>query len=625
MASYKKTTLDTLGWNLNLYDNQNAYKETLGDFDIPNWSIDNFNRNDLWKGRYQLASEQTYNDLSLQQKETLRKEIFDMWSEGIWEVIRMRIGLKLDVLGYHMLNDQQQNSLKLAIAYQINYWRTNLPYEVGATVTRISTNIQTTINASEFLTGFDALSARTRTAIVNAGLETYSLSNLVKNVYREDYLITEMNTLKEDISDLKTSSQTWSVPNNLLTRVEAANLYEPKNVGYITEINADAKYATKQEIIGISDGGYYDTQRVIKDSVIEKKLESTSGEKLVERKKYDEYVIELSDNNDNIIHTLSFDSTGLKIDNNSFLNEGVLNSRLTNFYTKSEYDTGFTTEQNRVNSELTDIKADITDINSKYLPKTGGQATGYITSTKTSFTNNNQLVTKKYVDDTLTGTGQFNPDLYYSKTDTDDKFYTKIDINDRFYSKIDSDARFMGRNDEVLNKDSLKTIMEELDTDTMDWVWEISKLCGRENFTIKNEDYSDLYATANGIGKKYTHVEATTGNALSQWTTYENDKFVKLSTTIDLWVNIKQWTTTDSSGAEIRIFMDIKFNGEEDTYPNAPIINKYQYRFRTYKGTGYNVTHPDVPNRNIYFRFAYKRPTIKGFIKALSNKLGGGN
>ena len=424
MASYKKTTLDTLGWNLNLYDNQNAYKETLGDFDIPNWSIDNFNRNDLWKGRYQLASEQTYNDLSLQQKETLRKEIFDMWSEGIWEIIRQRIGLKLDVLGYHMLNDQQQNALKLAIAYQINYWRVNLPYEFGSTVTRISTNIQTTINASEFLTGFDALSARTRTAIVNAGLETYSLSNLVKNVYREDYLITELNTIKEDVSDLKTSAQTWSVPNNLLTRVEAANLYEPKNVGYITEINADAKYALKTDIIGISDGGYYDTQRVINDGVIEKKLESTSGDKLVERRKYNEFIIELSDNNDNIIHTLSFDTTGLKVDNNGFLNEGTLNSRLTNYYTKNNLDT-----------KLTTVQADIADINSKYLSKEGGTITGYIITTQTTFNAANQLVTKQYVDSTITGTGQFNASLYYNKNETDTKFYSKTDINVNYINK----------------------------------------------------------------------------------------------------------------------------------------------------------------------------------------------
>ena len=53
---------------------------------------------------------------------------------------------------------------------------------------------------------------------VNAGLETYSLSNLVKNVYREDYLITEMNTLKEDISDLKTTAQTWTIPDDFVNK-----------------------------------------------------------------------------------------------------------------------------------------------------------------------------------------------------------------------------------------------------------------------------------------------------------------------------------------------------------------------------------------------------------------------
>ena len=101
MASYQKTTLSTLGWNLTLYDNQNAYKETLGEFDIPNWAIDNFNRNAYWKAKYNLASEETYNNLSLEKKNSLRREIFDMWSEGIWEIIRQRIGLKLDVVGYH--------------------------------------------------------------------------------------------------------------------------------------------------------------------------------------------------------------------------------------------------------------------------------------------------------------------------------------------------------------------------------------------------------------------------------------------------------------------------------------------------------------------------------------------
>ena len=479
MASYKKTTLDTLGWNLNLYDNQNAYKETLGEFDIPTWAIDNFNRNNLWKGRYQLANEQEYSDLSLQQKESLRKEVFDMWSEGIWEIIRQRVGLKLDVLGYHMLNDQQQQSLKLAIAYQINYWRINLPYEVGSTVTRISTNIQTTINASEFLTGFSALSARTRTAIVNSGIDTYSLSNLVKGVYREDYLITELNTIKEDVSDLKTTSQTWTIPNNLLTRTEAANLYEPKNVGYIKEIDANAKYALKTDLVGISEGGYYDNQRVVNDSVVEKKLEASSGRKLVERKKYDEYVIEISDDNDNIIHTLSFDTTGLKVDNTGFLNEGVLNARLANYYTQSNLDT-----------KLATVQADIADINSKYLPKSGGTATGYITTTQTTFNNANQLVSKKYVDDTITGTGQFNASLYYNKNETDTKFYSKTDINVNYINKAKLKEIFQDSLDRVG-----KVTLPDINIDKNDFVeHDFTSSEKKLYFEFKGTEYSVEFA-----------------------------------------------------------------------------------------------------------------------------------
>ena len=476
MASYQKTTLSTLGWHITLYDNQNAYKETLGEFDIPNWAIDNFNRNAYWKAKYNLDSEQTYSDLTLQKKGELRREIFNMWSEGIWEIIRQRIGLKLDVVGYRSLNDQQQNSLKLAIAYQINYWRVNLPYEIGATVTRISTNIQTTINASEFLTGFHALSARTRTAIVNAGLETYSLSNLVKNVYREDYLITEMNTLKEDISDLKTTAQTWTIPDDLLTRIEAANLYEPKNVGYITEINADAKYALKADILAITDGAFYDSQRVINDSVIEKKLESTNGDKLVERRKYNEFIIELSDNNDNIIHTLSFDSTGLKVDNFSFLNEGALNTRLSNYYTKTNIDTQFAT-----------VQADITDINSKYLSKEGGVATGYITTTQTTFNAGNQLVTKQYVDSTITGTGQFNASLYYNKNETDTKFYSKTDINVNYINKAKLKEIFQDSLDHVG-----KGILPDITLDKNDFI-------ERDFISVEKKLYFELRGAEHSI------------------------------------------------------------------------------------------------------------------------------
>ena len=476
MASYQKTTLSTLGWHITLYDNQNAYKETLGEFDIPNWAIDNFNRNAYWKAKYNLDSEQTYSDLTLQKKGELRREIFNMWSEGIWEIIRQRIGLKLDVVGYYTLNDQQQNSLKLAIAYQINYWRINLPYEIGSTVTRISTNIQTTINASEFLTGFHALSARTRTAIVNAGLETYSLSNLVKNVYREDYLITEMNTLKEDISDLKTTAQTWTIPDDLLTRVEAANLYEPKNVGYITEVNADAKYALKADIAAITDGAFYDSQRVINDSVIEKKLESTNGDKLVERRKYNEFIIELSDNNDNIIHTLSFDSTGLKVDNFSFLNEGALNTRLSNYYTKTNIDTQFAT-----------VQADIADINSKYLSKEGGVATGYITTTQTTFNAGNQLVTKQYVDSTITGTGQFNASLYYNKNETDTKFYSKTDINVNYINKAKLKEIFQDSLDHVG-----KGILPDITLDKNDFI-------ERDFISVEKKLYFELRGTEHSI------------------------------------------------------------------------------------------------------------------------------
>ena len=149
-----------------------------------------------------------------------------------------------------------------------------------------------------------------------------------------------------------------AIPNDLLTRIEAANLYEPKNVGYITETNADAKYATKQEIIGISDGGYYDTQRVIKDNVVEKKLESTSGALLKERRKFNEFTLEIIDTVGNIQQALSFDTSGFKVNDSALLAESGLNSRLSSYYTKTEVD-----------NELTGIKADINDINSKYFPK----------------------------------------------------------------------------------------------------------------------------------------------------------------------------------------------------------------------------------------------------------------
>ena len=252
----------------------------------------------------------------------------------------------------------------------------------------------------------------------------------------KDYLITEMNTLKEDISDLKTTAQTWIIPDDLLTRIEAANLYEPKNVGYITEINADAKYALKADILAITDGAFYDSQRVINDSVIEKKLESTNGDKLVERRKYNEFIIELSDNNDNIIHTFSFDTTGLKVDNIGFLNEGALNSRLANYHTKSHID-----------GLISSLNESIGNIEGSYITTGGGLVQGYITTTMTTFNNANQLVSKKYVDDTLSGTGQFNANLYYNKNETDTKFYSKTDINVNYINKAKLKAdiwRFIG-------------------------------------------------------------------------------------------------------------------------------------------------------------------------------------
>ena len=148
-------------------------------------------------------------------------------------------------------------------------------------------------------------------------------------------------------------------------------------------------------------------------------------------------------------------------------------------------------QKTNIDTQFATVQADIADINSKYLSKEGGTATGYITTTQTTFNNANQLVSKKYVDDTITGTGQFNASLYYNKNETDTKFYSKTDINVNYINKANLKQIFEDSLDHV-GKGSLPDItLDKNDFIERNFISVEKKLY----FEFKGTEYSVEFAT----------------------------------------------------------------------------------------------------------------------------------